>query len=262
VSSAAPPLKPELTRSSARSKLVRGGAARKPGQSAKRARPTISLYNRAVGYLARREHSRAELARKLSKFVGTENSKDRSSDDAAGLDVNDSNSSFFAEAAPPLPTPADLEAVLDKLVEANLLSDERYTSSLLHQRAGRYGSQRLKQDLKQQGVGEHLVEQAMTHAKTDDYAQAKALWVRKFGSGSGSDADEDEEEGDTPPAAERPHPAAARNQARDRARAKADAAHKARAKQSAFLLRRGFPMSVVSRVLREAGVAGEGFEEE
>ena len=73
-------------------------------------RPPLSLKARALAYLARREHSRLELEKKLRTH---------------------------AESA------EQLQQLLDQLQAQKLLSAERYAESLIHRKAGRMGAQRI-----------------------------------------------------------------------------------------------------------------------
>lgn len=106
-----------------------------------------SLRERALRLLARREHARAELARKLAPYAETAD---------------------------------ELEALLDDLAQRRLLSDERYAEMRLNARAARFGNRRLAQELRTQGVADELIDAAL--AETDDeLARARAVWQRKFG---------------------------------------------------------------------------------
>lgn len=107
----------------------------------------ITLHERALAWLARREHSRAELARKLAPH------------DEAG----------------------EMAALLDELERTGQLSDSRYAEALAHARAGRHGSLRLKADLRNKGVAEADAAVAISEACTRDLATARAVWARKFG---------------------------------------------------------------------------------
>lgn len=148
----------------------------------------MTLYERAIACLARREYSRAELARKLAVHT-----------DAAE--------------APEGVDPADLIAVvLDQLEAGNLLSDARYAEMLGHSRAGRHGSLRLRQDLKQGGVSEQDSEAPLAEAQARDLEHCRSVWRRKF---SVLPVD-----------------------------------LKDRARQTRFLLSRGFPGRVVAQVLK------------
>lgn len=137
----------------------------------------MTLRERALGYLSRREHSRADLARKLAPHGEAE----------------------------------EIKALLDDLAGRGQLSDARFAESLAHARAGKYGSRRLAHELREKGVAEALAAEAVSAARTDDLAAARAVWQKKFGA---------------PPA---------------------DATDKAR--QFRFLLSRGFPPDVVRRVV-------------
>ena len=106
-----------------------------------------TLRERALRLLARREHARAELARKL---------------------------------APHAESGEALDALLDDLVSRRLLSDERYVEMRLNARAARFGNARLAYELRTQGVSEALVAAALA-ASDDELARARAVWQRKFG---------------------------------------------------------------------------------
>ena len=106
-----------------------------------------TLRERALRLLARREHSRIELARKL---------------------------------APHAESGEALEALLDDLVSRRLLSDERYVEMRLNARAARFGNARLAYELRTQGVSEELVDAALG-ASEDEFSRARQVWQRKFG---------------------------------------------------------------------------------
>lgn len=125
----------------------------KPGQSdeddsRKSQRPTRSLKARALGYLSRREYSRAELARRLKPYVEETDS---------------------------------LDAVLDSLEAENWLSDSRFAESLVHRRASRLGTSRILGELKQHALNPALVEEASAQLRETELARAQAVWRKKFG---------------------------------------------------------------------------------
>jgi regulatory protein len=107
----------------------------------------VTLRERALNLLARREHSRAELARKLAPHVVDE----------------------------------DLDALLDDLEREKLLSNVRYAEMLAHARAGRHGSLRLKADLRDKGVPAEVMESTLAEAREHDLQTARAIWRKKFG---------------------------------------------------------------------------------
>lgn len=114
----------------------------------KRNRPALSLKARALRYLSQREHSRLELARKLGPYVQEGD---------------------------------DLEALL-KFLEANKwLSQERFSESLVHRRAARFGNSRIMAELASHGIkGEALQEVKVTLVE-GEAERASAVWQRKFG---------------------------------------------------------------------------------
>ena len=98
--------------------------------------------------LARREHSRAELARKLSGY--SESSE-------------------------------EINKLLDELTARGFLSDERYVEGKVNSRKSRYGSRRIAKELLGKGVDEALVSQALVPLKEEEKQTAKLIWERKFG---------------------------------------------------------------------------------
>jgi len=102
---------------------------------------------RALAWLARREHSRAELGRKLAAYAESED---------------------------------EVERLLDSLEAERLLSDGRYASERAAVRGLRYGNLRLKQELQAQGVdGETLA--AALAGSGDERERCRAVWAKKFG---------------------------------------------------------------------------------
>ncbi len=114
------------------------------------------LLARAITLLARREHSRAELARKLMRRL--DEGQDR----------------------------ADVDAVLDELQRRRLLSDERFAASLVRTRAPRHGEARLKLELKSRGVPDPIAAAVLgsLHAGGggSELDRAHAVRSRRFGS--------------------------------------------------------------------------------
>jgi regulatory protein len=112
---------------------------------------SLSLKARAVGYLSRREHARAELARKLRPYA----------EGPDGL--------------------AEIEAVLDDLQREGWLNNERYAQSLVHRRAPQRGTARIVQELRQQGLDDAVVARAREQLKATEYERALAIWTRRYG---------------------------------------------------------------------------------
>jgi len=114
------------------------------------------LRERALRLLARREHSRAELVRKLGQ---------------AG----------FAQ--------HDIAPLLDELEEKNWLSDQRFAESYVADHRARAGSIKLGYDLRQRGVSEAIIEGVLSEHRDSELQRAQEVWQKKFGSAS-SDATE------------------------------------------------------------------------
>ena len=103
-----------------------------------------ALKARALRHLARREHSRAELARKL---------------------------------APHAPCQEVLENLLRDLVEKKQLSDERYAEARAYRLSRRYGAARIRQDLKAHGIADAVAERVSSQG---DLEKARAILARKY----------------------------------------------------------------------------------
>ncbi|MDR1995599.1 recombination regulator RecX [Azonexus sp.] len=73
-----------------------------------------------------------------------------------------------------------LDAVLDTLQEDRLLSDPRYAAQRVAARAGRYGNTRLRQELRQKGVGDEDIAAALPQGG-DESERCRTVWARKFG---------------------------------------------------------------------------------
>lgn len=99
------------------------------------------LKARALRYLVRREHSRDELARKLSPH---------------------------AESA------EILEGTLNWLESTNKLSNQRFAEVRTHQLARKYGAARIRQDLKAKGIDDYPVSAA------GELERARAILARKY----------------------------------------------------------------------------------
>src|SRR3954467_11768772 len=103
-----------------------------------------ALKARALRHLARREHSRAELSRKL---------------------------------APHAESAAALLFLLDELEKKKQLSDERYAEVRAHWMSRKYGAARIRQDLKAKGVADVVVGRVSSDGELE---RAKAILARKY----------------------------------------------------------------------------------
>lgn len=110
-------------------------------------RPPLSLRGRALGYLARREHSRAELATKLRRFLQPED---------------------------------DLDALLDDFEQRGWLSEARLVQAVLDAPARR-GAARVLHDLRRRGVDADLIAAARAPLQAGELEAARTVWRRRFG---------------------------------------------------------------------------------
>ena len=124
------------------------------------ARPEISLRARALQYLARREYSRAELRGKLLPH--------------AQPDAEDCFDSGQAQ-------PVDLDTLLDDLTARGWLSDERAATQMVHAKRSRFGTQRITHELRQKGLAEELISEALPQLKETELDAAREVWRKKFG---------------------------------------------------------------------------------
>jgi len=111
-------------------------------------KPELSLHTRAMRYLVRREHSRAELHAKLLLKA----------------------------------TPGDnVERVLDELVARGWLSDFRAVEQVVRLRRNRFGMQRIAYELRQKGIDEDLINDALPQMRESELEAARSIWQKKFG---------------------------------------------------------------------------------
>lgn len=111
------------------------------------------LRERALRLLARREHSRAELVRKLGQ---------------AG----------FAQ--------DDIEALLDEFEEKKWLSDRRFAESYVADHRARAGAVKLTYDLRQRGVADSIISEVLSDNRDSELERARGVWQKKFPSTSTS----------------------------------------------------------------------------
>ncbi len=115
----------------------------------------ISLKGRALRYLAGREHSRAELVRKLARHEEE---------------------------------PGQIERVLDELQAKDFISEARMVASVINRRAASLGGARLRQELQAKGIDPERVRDAVAQLKDSELERAQAVWRKRFG-GAGDDVE-------------------------------------------------------------------------
>lgn len=108
----------------------------------------ISLKGRALRLLAGREHSRAELEKRLA---------------------------VHEEA------PGELQRALDELQAKGFIDEQRVVDSVLHRRAARLGAGRVKQELQAKGISAEAVAEAVEGLRSTELERAREVWRKKFG---------------------------------------------------------------------------------
>ncbi|WP_426117780.1 recombination regulator RecX [Pseudomonas sp. DSP3-2-2] len=108
----------------------------------------VAIRRTAMDLLARREHGRVELTRKLRQ-----------------------------RGAPP----ELIDPALDRLTEEGLLSESRYLESFVSYRArSGYGPLRIREELSQRGLQRGDIEQALRECGFDWQEMLQETWQRKF----------------------------------------------------------------------------------
>jgi regulatory protein len=139
--------------------------------------PKPSLKARALRHLARREHSRAELERKLTAQLNADRYADQRAQRQGELRAEEHASPGADEAE----TAEQIRRALDDLAARGLLSDARAAESLLASHGRRFGSRRLKQTLQAKGLDPELVRSTVQQSRSTEYERAQDLWRRRFG---------------------------------------------------------------------------------
>lgn len=106
------------------------------------------LRARALRLLARREHSRAELRRKL---------------------------------APHAEEAVDLEALLDDFARRGWLSEERFVEQTVRAKARKYGPLKIAQHLREKGIDEAGIERGLAQARAEEGEALASAWRSRFG---------------------------------------------------------------------------------
>ncbi len=109
----------------------------------------VSITGRALRLLSQREHSRAELERKLTRYEEE---------------------------------PGSLAQALDKLQAKDFINEDRVVESVIHRRASKLGASRIKQELQAKGLEPQAVADAVTQLRATELERAREIWRKKFGS--------------------------------------------------------------------------------
>ena len=109
---------------------------------------TLSLTGRALRLLSAREHSRAELERKLASFEEA---------------------------------PCQLARVLDALQAKDFINEGRVVESVVHRRAGKLGASRIKHELQAKGLEPQAFAEAVQALRASEVERAREVLRKKFG---------------------------------------------------------------------------------
>jgi regulatory protein len=110
--------------------------------------PELSIRERALGFLSRREYSRLELKRKLAPHAEDEH---------------------------------EVESLLDDFATRGWLSEARFAEQIVHARRSKYGAQRIVHELKEKGVSADTVAAILPDLRESELETARAVWSKKFG---------------------------------------------------------------------------------
>lgn len=113
----------------------------------KEKKPSV-LREQALACLARREHSRAELERKLALSGHAEE---------------------------------EIAALLDDFEARNWLSDRRYAESYVADHRARSGPVKLAYELRLRGVADGIIEAVLAETRGGELERAREIWRKKFG---------------------------------------------------------------------------------
>jgi regulatory protein len=111
-------------------------------------RGRFPLRARALALLAMREHSRAELARKLAPYAESDE---------------------------------ELQGVLAALEQAGHLSELRFVEGVIRRRSQRYGSRLIEHELKGHRVPDDISAPLLRELAADERQRALAVWRKRFG---------------------------------------------------------------------------------
>jgi regulatory protein len=104
---------------------------------------------------------------------------------------------------------------LDALQAKGFINEERVLESLIHRRAPKLGTNRIRQELESKGLAPEAIRDAVATLRSTEVERARAVWEKKFG------------------------------------KSEASAAPAERAKQMRFLAARGFSGDVIRKVTNE-----------
>lgn len=106
-----------------------------------------SLRQRALEYLSKREYSAVELGHKLKAYA----------------DESD-----------------DIPALIEDFTARGWLSDARFTEQVVRARKVKFGSAKVANELREKGVSDELIADAVAEVQASELDNAKQVWQKKF----------------------------------------------------------------------------------
>jgi len=106
-----------------------------------------TLRQRALEYLGKREYSYMELGQKLKAYA----------------DEDD-----------------NIPALLEDFKARGWLSDARFTEQIVHARQSKFGSAKIAHELREKGVADELIADAIEQVKDNELENATEVWRKKF----------------------------------------------------------------------------------
>ena len=117
-------------------------------ESGTRPKAKISLLGRGIRYLSLREHSEAEIRKKLHPYAENEE---------------------------------ELNHVILQLKSKNFLSNERFSDSLIYKKANTLGSHRIAYELRQHDLDPEIISKHLVNLNKSESRRAYDVWLKKFG---------------------------------------------------------------------------------
>ncbi len=111
------------------------------------------MRQRALEYLGKREYSYAELGQKLKAYA----------------DETD-----------------DVPALLEDFKKRGWLSDARFAEQIVHARSHKFGSAKIAHELREKGVADELIADAVSQVKENELENAREVWRKKYDSAPAS----------------------------------------------------------------------------
>ena len=109
-----------------------------------------SLRQRALDYLGKREYSYAELGQKLKTYLAVDEDFEQ------------------------------ITAILEDFKTRGWLSDARFTEQIVHARSHKFGASKIANELREKGVADDLIRDAIEKVKENELDNAREIWRKKF----------------------------------------------------------------------------------